>query len=289
MKCSIEDMHPSFLIPRLESVVGYEKTIPSYVFPRKVRNSIAQDDNPIILQSYLSICTMRTRRLLTSLDELRREARDSMELKCHRLPDGLNDSPLKNGPKKEWQGLLDRVQYIPVVDNDITREFLNARNFPHQRCGDLENWKRYQERRRDRHNIEEYCRSNMVWDWDTSTCLKRLFRIDKPKSYLRSDTPTEQILSDIPSTISLGRDAVNRGTLNVTLPEKVSDPFEKVRIQYMTANGEIVYKTFHAGPSIEDVRPGANLSRRISPEPTQESSEPHSFMCNFDLMLKHVP
>lgn len=48
-------MHPSFLIPRLESVVGYEKTIPSYVFPRKVRNSIAQDDNPIILQSYLSM------------------------------------------------------------------------------------------------------------------------------------------------------------------------------------------------------------------------------------------
>lgn len=282
-------MEPGFLIPKLKSVVGYEKKIPIYVFPRRIRNTIDLDENPIILRSYLSICTMRTRRLLTSLDELRREARDSMELKCHRLPDGLYDSPLKNGPKEVWRGLLDRVRYIPVAKNDITWEFLSARSIPDRRCGDLEYWKNYQERRRDRLNIEEYCRSNMVWDWDTSTCLKRLFRFDKPRSYLRLDTPTEQILSDIPSTIRLDRDAVNRGTLNVTLPEKVSDPLEKVRIQYMTANGEKVYKTFNAGPSVEDVRSGANLSRRISPEPAQESSEPHSFMCNFDLMLKHVP
>lgn len=93
IQCSIDIMRLGFLSPRLMSHVKYGTMCNFNVFPRRVRSTTPEGTDPIILQSYLSICRVRTRRLLASPDELRREVGYLVELKHSTLSYSVDVPP----------------------------------------------------------------------------------------------------------------------------------------------------------------------------------------------------
>lgn len=174
-------MRLGFLSPRLMSHVKYGIMCNLNVFPRRVRNTTPE--GTIILQSYLSICTVRTRRLLASPDELRREVGDLVELKHSTLSYSVDVPPFAKRREGEWQFSLDRARSIPVVENDLTKEFFSARSNPHWTgySDGYGRWEYYKTLQRKCHRMGEYCRSNLDWDWDATRCLQRLFKMKKAK------------------------------------------------------------------------------------------------------------
>lgn len=191
-----------------------------------------------------------------------------MRLEYGLLSDGLYNLGPEKKSEEEWQRSLDRARSVSVVENDVTRRFLEARQakgwFP-----TLE-WKCYKKLQRKRHRMEEYCRSNLDWDWDPSSCLKRLFRIDRPRSSSRTEGAGHLGDKGVP-TIHRG---INGGTLEVSIPEKAPNVLEKVvRVRYKTEAGEVRYKTFHAEPSVEDVTSGAGADPKPRPSSAQDTGE----------------
>lgn len=235
--------------------------VPMYfpnVFPRRIWNTTSPGNTPIILRSYLTICTARNRRILASLDELRRDAGDSMALKYGSLSNPLIYLTFIDESEDGLQRSLDRARSIPVIENDLTREFLRAREISHPI--DLWSWEHYKELQLKRHRMGEYCCSNLDWDWDTASCLKRLFRIDRPKKCPNPDFAKQQQGMVLSATIDVpvARGGSDGRTLDVTIPEKGPNVLEKIRVRYKTETGEVRYKTFYAGPSVEDVASGAS-------------------------------
>lgn len=255
-------MRLGFLSPRLMTHVKYGTMCNLNVFPRRVRNTTPEGTDPIILQSYLSICTARTRRLLASPDELRREVGDLMELKYSTLSYSMDVPPFEKRREGECQHSLDRARSVPVVENDLTTEFLSARSNPHWTgySNGYGRWEYYKTLQRKRHRMGEYCRSNLDWDWATSGSLKRLFKIDRTKKTPQPGGAKQNDVSvtDLPVSIELtdpggGIDSDNL-TLDVTIPETElnASVLGKVRIRFETKSGEVRYKTFYAGTLSED-------------------------------------
>lgn len=60
----------------------------------------------------------------------------------------------------------------------------------------------------------------------------------------------QQGVTTLPATIHRGS---NKYISDVTILEKGSNLLEKIRVRYETETGEVKYKTFYAGPSVEDV------------------------------------
>lgn len=232
-----------------------------YIFPRRIRNTTSIGNTPIILRSYLAICTARNRRLLASLDGLRREASDSKALKYGSLLKPLIDPPFIDESGDEWQRSLDRARSIPVVKNDMTREFLRARDPYCWGPDSLWFWERHKRLLRQRHRMGEYCRSNLDWDWDTGSCLKRLFRIDRSKNCPNTECAKQQQGTGVSATIDVPVAGVGTDgrALNMAIPGKGRNLLEKIHVRYETETGEVRYKTFYPGPSVEDVASGASV------------------------------
>lgn len=193
-----------------------------------------------------------------------------MRLEYGWLSHGLYNLPPEEKSKEEWQRSLDRARSVPVVENDLTREYLEARQVSYVDPTTLCYWKGYKKLQRKRHRMGEYCRSNLDWDWDLSSSLKRLFRIDRPRSSSRPEGAVHQGDKGVP-TIHRG---INGGTLEVSIHEKAPNVLEKVvRIRYETEAGEVRYKTFHAEPSVEDVTSGAGADPKPRPSSAQETGK----------------
>lgn len=178
-----------------------------------------------------------------------------MALKYGSLSNPLIDLPFIDESEDELRLSLDRVRSIPVVWSEPMRDFLRGRHSRFRDPHSLWYWRYDKDPYRQRHRMEEYCRSNLDWDWDTGSYLKRLFRIDRPKKCPNPGCAKQQQGTGVSATIDIpvaGGGSDGR-TLHVTIPVKGRNTFEKVRMWYETETGEVRYKTFLAVPSVEDV------------------------------------
>lgn len=184
-----------------------------------------------------------------------------MALEYGSLPNPLIDLPFIDESEDELRRSLDRAQSIPVAESELPREFLRAREPPSWDPSYLWYWKSYKERQLKRYHMGEYCRSNLDWEWDTGSCLKRLFRIDRPKKCPNPDCAKQRgdmgllAMIDVP----LARCGTDGRALNMAIPGKGRNLLEKIHVRYETETGEVRYKTFYAGPSVEDVASGVNF------------------------------
>lgn len=165
----------------------------------------------IILRSYLRIRAIHFCQLIASPDELRKVIRESIRDKYNSFSGGLSDPKFDIKQEADWRR-YSRAQSVPVADNGLTREFLGLHRESYNDYG----WTRYMVLQAKRQRMGEYCRSNLDWDWDTSSCLKRLFKIDRPKVSSQPAMALQQGVTELPATIHLARSGLNKRTLDVT-------------------------------------------------------------------------
>lgn len=124
---------------------------------------------------------------------------------------------------------------------------------------------RYKEQCEMRRRWGEYLRCNMDWEWDTGSCLKRLFKIETPLS-------PNSIDLEIAEGNSRDRDIlqVKIGGARMTMPEGIQVP-------YKDEFGRIRYKTFYPGPSNEDF---THFAEEMEQPASQEPSKPLAPTCS---------
>lgn len=214
------------------------------ILPRRVRAITSNASELPVLLSYRDSWSGRSRRLLASLDELEREIRDcSSSFGYASLRSESGGSPRDEvWNESQMQDSLQRARQATVRENNKTREFLRARGERKgDECDDLWRWMWYKKTRRLRRTWGELLRSNMDWDWDTASSLKRLFRTeDEGKARLG----VRQCTSNY--------EAFNSHLLEVSIEEPPLIVPEVIRLRYKTKTGEVAFKTFYAGSSVEN-------------------------------------
>lgn len=241
----MDNVQMGFLFPLLRDKIQYWKTIDGLALPRRVRAKSSETDIPLHLRNYIELCILRSRRLLASSDELRREAWDTRKIDHDTFQLGIKNPTFVEESEDDLLHSLSRARQIEVVWSDLTSEFLDSRDYPHWQNGKANygRWRFYKECCRSRRVTGELCRSNLDWDWDLSISLKRLFRFDGLKKALNPETAMQ---AEILQTAS----GVNEGTSDVFILKKGSGVQDKVRIWYEDEFGEVKHKTFVA---IEDI------------------------------------
>lgn len=172
----------------------------------------SKHEDPLTIHRYTQAYMRRSHRLLSSFDELEREVQsDAVRVLPQSQWDGLHDrrqadEELKLSRERAWQALsqklciseddirweLDRVpdsQYgdIARFRNSIAQTYAREKGLTWKFMRALfnrsyfDNWRWYKGKCRDRQRWGEYLRSDLDWDWDTASCLKRLFDVERPK------------------------------------------------------------------------------------------------------------
>lgn len=159
-------------------------------------------------------------------------------------------------PNEEFT--LSQARCLHISESDATNEFLQAR-----RDGSY-GWSRYKDRCEMRHHWGMYLRSNLDWEWDTASCLERLF--DLPENVAQPTAPI--------ATVDL--DVEDDGTWNLSTTK--ASPPTKMRVAYKSPTGEIKYRMFVSCPSSENVASVGELAQCIEArgDASAISSEPHS-------------
>lgn len=96
-----------FLFPVLRNEIHQWETFDRPALPRRVRAKLPEDDIPIHLWNYIELCTLRSRRLLISSDELRREAWDTRKLDHDTFQLGLKYPTFAKESEGSLTGSLD--------------------------------------------------------------------------------------------------------------------------------------------------------------------------------------
>lgn len=153
---------------------------------------------------------------------------------------------------------LSQARCLHISESDATNEFVQAR-----RDGNY-GWSRYKDRCEMRHHWGMYLRSNLDWEWDTVSCLERLF--DLPENVAQPTAPI--------ATVDL--DVEDEGTWNLSTTK--ASPPTKMRVAYKSPTGEIKYRMFVFCPSSENIASVGELAQCIKArgEASTSSSEPHS-------------
>lgn len=191
----------------------------------------------------------RSRRLLSSVHELKREAQEFRPQFEHFTPfwTTLCDFRVENWPEEDLQQTHERVMKAKISECESATELVEALNNPHYCfCGlekDYGCWREYRNLRNVRCRWAEYLRSSMEWDWDTGSCLKHLFKIEKPLRTLGNSRATFE-----PSDVARERDIVEVSIAgaHATMPYGI-------RIPYEDELGRTRYRTFYACPSADDL------------------------------------
>lgn len=151
-------------------------------YPRKILKTLDMYADPPILRNYaktyIDASVKRTCRLLTSFNELKHELRCSVSSAEFASPSGL-PYPVPIAPAKTYESLLsslNRARQVQVCENDLTQDFIFSRNIEQLGVND---WIQYTNDRQTRRLWSEEFRSNLDWDWDPSSSLKRLFEVDR--------------------------------------------------------------------------------------------------------------
>lgn len=153
---------------------------------------------------------------------------------------------------------LSQARCLHVSESDVTNEFLQAR-----RDGNY-GWSSYKDRCEMRHHWGMYLRSNLDWEWDTASCLERLFNL--PENVVQPTTPI--------ATVDL--DVEDEGTWNLSTTK--ASPPTKMRVAYKSPAGVTKYRMFVSCPSSENVASVGELAQCIEArgEASTSSSEQHS-------------
>lgn len=220
------------LFPEVHQVIERCDPIDRIILPRR----FSRNAEPVIQQLTTQYAS-RSHRLLSSLECLKREVRAW-------LP-----SETKFSKRKEWSDeklriSLGRAKHVRVCENDLTLQFIKARDMPHQTWGDLRFWKSYKENCYMRHKWGEHLRSYLDWDWDSGGCLQRFFGSERSAKKI----PTEAALN-----VDLDMDDGEGETLDVYIGAIQAQSLKKVRVAYHTSSGEMKYRTFSADSSIGDL------------------------------------
>ena len=77
-------------------------------------------------------------------------------------------------------------------------------------------------------------RSNLDWDWDLSSSLKRLFKIDTPLQ---------------------GKLSLTGNNLDVSIATRCDGPPKEIRVAYKTETGETTYQTYILPGNAEPEQP----------------------------------
>lgn len=225
-----------------------------------------------ILNIPIRLAMSRSRRLLNSLDELRQNALEPQYNYTYFTE--VWEEMFKFDKNilsfaYSWETIQqshERAVEVDIIENDLTAEFLEARDDPHAcLCGSVDedymNWAFYKEKCRVRSKWGEYLRCSMDWDWDTGSCLKHLFKVER---LLYPNTVDLELIE------ANGRDRdilqVKIGGARTTMPEGIQVP-------YKDEFGRTWYKTFYPGPSSEDF---TSFTEETEQTASQEFSRPLS-------------
>lgn len=224
--------------------------------PRRHLEGAERCEEVPAIQSLLEAAKQRTRRLLRSFSELEREVWGRVLQNTSFISQAKIDAvPFRSSLYdfgevwwNHWERTLSRARRVQVPENCLTEEFIWARRiglycdpedeekgrfFSHE-------WPYYELRRLSRHKWGQYLRSNMDWDWDLGSCMKRLFEIEK-QSQLGSSTGTQMSPALRPG---IDVDTGTEGTLKISMGEVQGDLLREVQIAYKTSTGETRYLTF---------------------------------------------
>lgn len=220
------------LFPEVHQVIERCDPIDRIILPRR----FSRNAEPVFQQLTTQYAS-RSHRLLSSLECLKREVRAWLL------------SETKFSKRKEWSDeklriSLGRAKHVRVCENDLTLQFIKARDMPHQTWGDLRFWKSYKENCYMRHKWGEHLRSYLDWDWDSGGCLQRFFGSERSAKKI----PTEAALN-----VDLDMDDGEEETLDVYIGAIQAQSLKKVRVAYHTSSGEMKYRTFSANSSIGDL------------------------------------
>lgn len=182
---------------------------------------------------------------------------------------GLIDSLRKN----EWsledlQRTHEHATRVEVLRSDLTSEFFDARDHPHGKCGESQDfcsWEVYKKNCYKRRVFGECLRSNMDWNWNTGSCLRNLFKLEEPSQQsLRKPSPG-------PALYGYGSQGE---TAQLALEDARARLPKEIQVRYEDEKGQILYKTFLALPSTENIAASSVVPLETSAEQShREGSE----------------
>lgn len=252
-------------------------------FPRRNR---LEAEYSTIIEQHVKAWIPQTRRLIFSFEELDREARDTALLtrlapssEQHRViysyeelsrtrkravqylarHMGVSEDDINSLKKSRAEGrpmdVRDSAGRVYAVEGDLHLGFVQSLfddHFDH-----LSNWRWYKQLCRGRHEWGEYFRSNLEWDWDVASCLKRLFK--QPKSQ-------EPRRGGLRATIVAGQSGECK--LGVTIDGEHTGPPKMVEVQYKTAEGEVKYAQYALNPVVKNI--GVDADAKGNPRLSDE-------------------
>lgn len=268
------------------------------------------------VQTLIEAAKQRTRRLLTPSDELEREVWGcASEDNSFTSQTKVAVEPLWLGPYdvgeecwNHWESTLTQARKVQVPENCLTDEFREARRIGLERDPYIDlndwtmeakwtarNWGYYELRHLSRHKWGQYLRSNMDWDWDLGSCMKRLFKIEKQTRV----GPSPDMQTPPASSSGIDVDAGTEGTLNLSMGEAQGSLPREVKVTYKTATGETQILTFAplspipGNTSVSErpciVEPSAeDWSRKSTFEGRQEIDDPEAGSSSLDISLDNA-
>lgn len=226
-----------------------KERLPLRWLPRRFEGNILS-----IFTFHITAATSRSRRLLNSFDDLKREVRASkprFEYFTSLWKAGLF------APYQMWKGDPERsrkrAQLVQIHDLDLTRAFMYAREDPWA-------WITYKEDCHQKRSWGEHLRSNMDWEWDTGGCLKRLFEVDtrtgapspRRKSSLDFLIESERIEREISVRGVVKSGGTQEKVMRVSIEEIHTRPPKTIQVSYVDTAGMVQLETYHSGRSAKD-------------------------------------
>lgn len=220
------------------------------LWPELLSNSVTprrnREENKDIhhIESLIEAAKQRTWRLLRSFDALEIEVRGctsqsnycTTQFKITADPHWNLLDDFGDEWWKCWKITLDRARRVRVQENGLTEEFREARRLGLEDKYECRNWAKYQLRRTSRHKWGQYLRSNMDWDWDLGTCMRRLFKVEPTRE---GHSPATQCS---PATYSeIDMDEKQGATWRLEAQGRLP---KEVQIAYKTETGETQYMSF---------------------------------------------
>ena len=147
-----------------------------------------------------------------------------------RMPVRCNVIQSFDWSEEKLQHSLNRAQQAHVSRNKSSKEFRNARITDDSDENPYWYWRLYKRRCHWRHKWDQFLRSNLDWDWDLSSSLKKLFKIDSPPH---------------------GQPSLKGDSLDLLITTDCDGPPKEIRVAYKTKDGEIRYQAYTALSGIE--------------------------------------
>lgn len=161
-------------------------------------------------------------------------------------------------------GFLGGQAWTVQADDELTREFREARRIGLKRAPlsdgnsvfsvdqDQRNWGHYSLRKIVRHQMGQYFRSNLDWNWDLGACMRRLFKVEQTRDPAAQISPTATPAIDMSG--SAGETwRISAGQTQGVLPKEV-------QITYETESGETHYMSFVPASPNPGCRPGSETA-----------------------------